>query len=107
LWRGKNFDDPLGPGWGMFVANTPYLDYVSQFASQEEVCVLLKLGLKPVSYHIAQILHCVGFSAMLSANTKHSKGLRATGIGAVSCAQHEMYRPNGMGDLQVGERYVS
>jgi hypothetical protein len=33
-------------------------------------------------------------------------GLHATGIGSVSCARHEMYRPNGMGDLQKGERYV-
>ena len=43
---------------------------------------------------------------MSSANTNRAKGLQATGIGAVSCARHEMYRPNGMGDLQVGERYA-
>ena len=52
-----------------------------------------------------QISHCVGFSAMEDANRKRMKGLRATGIGAVSCARHGLYRPNGMGDLQVGERY--
>jgi hypothetical protein len=33
--------------------------------------------------------------------------LRATGIGSVTCARHEMYRPNGMGDLQKGERYAN
>lgn len=38
--------------------------------------------------------------------TKKSKGLRATGIAAVSCARHQMFRPLGMGDLQKGERYV-
>lgn len=39
--------------------------------------------------------------------TKNSKGLRATGMGAVSCARHELFRPLGLGDLQKGERYVS
>lgn len=30
-------DPPLGPGWGTFVENQPYLRYVSQFADQDEV----------------------------------------------------------------------
>jgi hypothetical protein len=38
--------------------------------------------------------------------TKKSKGLRATGLGAVSCARHQLFRPLGMGDLQKGERCV-
>jgi hypothetical protein len=38
--------------------------------------------------------------------TKKSKGLRATGMAAVSCAQHQLFRPLGMGDLQKGERFV-
>lgn len=38
--------------------------------------------------------------------TKKSKGLRATGVGGVSCARHQMFRPLGMGDLQLGERYI-
>jgi hypothetical protein len=37
--------------------------------------------------------------------TKKSKGLRATGTAAVSCARHELFRPLGVGDLQKGERY--
>jgi hypothetical protein len=43
---------------------------------------------------------------MWNANAKKSEGLRATGVGAVICARHEGYRPNGMGDLQKGERCV-
>jgi hypothetical protein len=39
--------------------------------------------------------------------TKKSKGLRATGMAAVSCARHQLFRPLGMGDLQKGERYVN
>jgi hypothetical protein len=38
--------------------------------------------------------------------TKNSKGLRATGTAAVSCARHELFRPLGVGDLQKGERFV-
>ena len=37
LRSGKNVDPPLGPGWGTFVLNKPYLDYVSKFAHQDEV----------------------------------------------------------------------
>ena len=54
-----------------------------------------------------QISHCVGFAAMWNANSKKSEGLRATGIGAVICAHHAVYMPNGMGDLQKGKQCVS
>ncbi|KAF8238322.1 hypothetical protein L208DRAFT_1242730, partial [Tricholoma matsutake] len=50
-----------------------------------------------------KISHCAGFQVLSGANNKQSKGLRATGIGSVSCAHQEMYRPNSMGDLQKGE----
>ncbi|KAF8230322.1 hypothetical protein L208DRAFT_1282635, partial [Tricholoma matsutake] len=53
-----------------------------------------------------KISHCAGFQALSGANNKQSKGLRATGIGSVSWAHQEMYRPNGMGDLQKGEWYA-
>lgn len=32
-----NKDPPLGPGWGTFVENMAYLEYVSQFAGRDEV----------------------------------------------------------------------
>ncbi|KAJ7073645.1 hypothetical protein C8F01DRAFT_1360484 [Mycena amicta] len=41
---------------------------------------------------------------MFLANWKHVKGLRTTGVGGVTCTQHNMWRPNGIGDLQLGER---
>ena len=37
LWSGKTDNDALGPGWGTFMSNKPYLDYISQFANQDEV----------------------------------------------------------------------
>ncbi|KAL0566195.1 hypothetical protein V5O48_015816, partial [Marasmius crinis-equi] len=80
-------DPPLGPGWGCFVPNDIYIQEVAKHTNQQEIS------------------HCAGFKAIAHANTKKSKGLRATGIGAVSCARHGTFRPNGMGDLQFGERY--
>ena len=43
---------------------------------------------------------------MLLANLKQARGLNATGVVGVACSRHEMWRPNGLGDLQRGERCV-
>ena len=51
-----------------------------------------------------QISSCTGFSAITDANTKFKKGYASTGVGAVICARHEFWQPNGSADLQVGER---
>ncbi|KAK7032539.1 hypothetical protein VNI00_012937 [Paramarasmius palmivorus] len=79
-------DETLGPGWGCVVDHDSYMALVN------------------ARRHADEISHCVGFNAIWNANTKKSKGLRATGIGAVICARHELFRPNGIGDLQKGER---
>jgi hypothetical protein len=85
--RSSDEKDPaLGPGWATFVNSQVYQDHLATHGNQEEIS------------------HCVGFSALWDANSKHSKGLRATGIGSVTCARHECFLPNGMGDLQKGER---
>ncbi|KAK7051669.1 hypothetical protein VNI00_004648 [Paramarasmius palmivorus] len=82
-------DPPLGPGWGCTLDHEPYLKVMASHASQEEIS------------------HCVGFNAIWNANKKKTKGLRATGVGSVTCSRHETFRANGMGDLQVGERYCN
>ncbi|KAF8157751.1 hypothetical protein K438DRAFT_1986368 [Mycena galopus ATCC 62051] len=51
-----------------------------------------------------EMSNCSSFNAMHQANLKQTKGLRTTGIGGVMCSQHNMWRTNGIGDLQVGER---
>ncbi|KAF8208324.1 hypothetical protein K438DRAFT_1961817 [Mycena galopus ATCC 62051] len=51
-----------------------------------------------------EMSNCSSFNAMHQANLKRTKGLRTTGIGGVTCSQHNMWRANGIGDLQVGER---
>ncbi|KAJ7446035.1 hypothetical protein B0H11DRAFT_1746379 [Mycena galericulata] len=54
-----------------------------------------------------EISNCSGFQAMFLANTKRVKGLRTTGVGGVTCSRHNMWRANGIGDLQIGERYCN
>ncbi|KAL1740910.1 hypothetical protein HDZ31DRAFT_85158 [Schizophyllum fasciatum] len=80
-------DPPLGDGWAYFVPRTPYLNYIKSFINE------------------ADISTCSGFAALFLANLKHVLGLRATGVGAVSCSRHNIFRPNGVGDLQKGERF--
>ncbi|KAF7974955.1 hypothetical protein HWV62_10677 [Athelia sp. TMB] len=84
--RGINVDPHLSPGWGYFVKPGPYGEFVADYADDEDIS------------------SCVGFQALLNMLTKKSKGLRATGMGAVSCSRHQMFRPQGLGDLQKGER---
>ncbi|KAJ7225301.1 hypothetical protein GGX14DRAFT_556103 [Mycena pura] len=82
-------DPTLGPGFAYMVEYDDYLKYVSQYADEEEIS------------------YCVSFAALWRANNKRAKGLRASGIGSVSCSRHEMFRANGTGDLQRGERYAN
>jgi hypothetical protein len=49
---------------------------------------------------------CSGLAALDYANTKFSRGYSSTGIGMGVCARHEFIQPNGVGDLQRGERFV-
>ena len=98
-------DKALGPGWATFVNYEPYAKHIREQATQDEVSYSLwKLSPIASADPLTQVSHCVGFAALWNANTKRSKGLRATGIGALSCACHQTFLANGMGDLQKGER---
>ncbi|KAJ7754658.1 hypothetical protein DFH07DRAFT_868558 [Mycena maculata] len=82
--------DPIvDDGLGHFVNNSLYTTYLRDHVSDEEIS------------------SCSGFQAMFLANTKWVKGLRATGVGGVTCARHNIWRPNGIGDLQLGERFCN
>ncbi|KAG6809360.1 hypothetical protein H0H92_000568 [Tricholoma furcatifolium] len=80
-------DPSLSPGWAYFVSTDEYLQHLAKYVDEDEIS------------------HCVGFAALWLANTRKAKGLRATGVGSVSCARHQMFRATGTGDLQRGERY--
>ncbi|KAJ7429361.1 hypothetical protein B0H11DRAFT_2266008 [Mycena galericulata] len=79
--------DPIvGDGLGYFVNHAKYTEFLRDHVTEEEIST------------------CSGFQAMFLANRKRAKGLRTTGVGGVTCARHNMWRPNGIGDLQLGER---
>ncbi|THU89993.1 hypothetical protein K435DRAFT_676784 [Dendrothele bispora CBS 962.96] len=50
---------------------------------------------------------CTGLATLDHANTKYNEGYSETGKGCGLCACHEMLLKNGMGTLQVGERYAN
>ncbi|KAF9489136.1 hypothetical protein BDN71DRAFT_1343661, partial [Pleurotus eryngii] len=91
-WKIKR-DFPLGDGWAHWVPSRPYLNHIKQYGYQQApVCPnLCDSELRAVDH----------------ANKQRSDGYVATGVGGVVCAQHGLVRPNGMGDLQKGERYVN
>ncbi|KAK0220577.1 hypothetical protein IW262DRAFT_1448720 [Armillaria fumosa] len=82
-------DPGLGIGWSYFTACEPYEDYVRSRATD------------------ADISTCVEFSAVAKSNTKFSKGLRYTGVVAVSCGRSEMVLPTCVRNMDKGERYAN
>jgi hypothetical protein len=95
-------DPTLGPGWVYMVASNKYLNFLVNHINEDEVRKIFPVRCN-TEFTILQISHCVSFAALWSANNKYAKGLRASGIGSVSCSRHEVFRPLGTGDLQRGE----
>ncbi|KAJ7021500.1 hypothetical protein C8F04DRAFT_972713, partial [Mycena alexandri] len=79
-------DPIIDDGLGYFCNREEYKKFLAQHVNDEEIST------------------CSGFQAMFLANAKNVKGLRSTGVGGVTCTRHNMWRPNGIGDLQRGER---
>ncbi|KAK0495266.1 hypothetical protein EDD18DRAFT_1310020 [Armillaria luteobubalina] len=79
-------DPGLGIGWSYFTAHEPYEDYVQSRAMDTDIST------------------CVEFSTMTKSNTKFSKGLRYTGVVAVSCGRSEMVLPMCVGNTDKGKR---
>ncbi|KAJ6447425.1 hypothetical protein C8R47DRAFT_1181554 [Mycena vitilis] len=88
--RKNEIDDPsLGPGWGYWVEPRGYREHVKKYVNEKDVST------------------CIAFAALLQKDTRLTTGLRVSGVGGVVCARHECMRPNGIGDLQKGERYAN
>ncbi|KAJ8591371.1 hypothetical protein M405DRAFT_851366 [Rhizopogon salebrosus TDB-379] len=83
-------DPSLSPGWAYFVDNTTYQSHLINHGKD-----------------IQEKSTCASHNAVNMAETKASHGLAATGLGTVDCAHHNMKLPNGVGDLQKGERYIN
>ncbi|KAJ7791737.1 hypothetical protein B0H14DRAFT_2395344 [Mycena olivaceomarginata] len=82
-------DPSLGSGWAYMVETMLYRSYLLTVTDQKEMST------------------CSGLAALDHANTKFSRGYAATGVGMGVCARHEFVQPNGVGDLQKGERYAN
>ncbi|KAG2076653.1 hypothetical protein BDR04DRAFT_1149101 [Suillus decipiens] len=84
-----NVDLSLNTRSCYFVKETAYKEYLSECGCE-----------------LQEKSTCVSHNAVNMADTKLSRGLAAMGVGTVDCARHDMKLPNGVGDLQKGERCV-
>ncbi|KAK7019612.1 CxC2 domain-containing protein, partial [Favolaschia claudopus] len=88
--RVNEIDDPsLGPGWGYWVEPNSYREHLKNYVHETEIST------------------CIAFAALLQKDSRNTAGLRVSGVGGCVCARHECVRPNGLGDLQKGERYAN
>ncbi|KAF8430758.1 hypothetical protein L210DRAFT_3614605 [Boletus edulis BED1] len=76
-------DPGLSQGWGYFIKDNKYKAYLKANAGV-----------------IQERSTCVSHNTVNMADTKSSKGLSVTGVGAVVCACHDMKLPCSVGDLQ-------
>ncbi|KAJ7884955.1 hypothetical protein B0H13DRAFT_2235322 [Mycena leptocephala] len=80
---------PLGSGWGYLVEERLYKEHLKGYVAEKDVST------------------CIAFAALMQKDTRLTTGLRCSGVGGVVCARHELVRPQGIGDLQKGERYAN
>ncbi|KAJ7236985.1 hypothetical protein C8J57DRAFT_1529783 [Mycena rebaudengoi] len=82
-------DHSLGSGWGYFVERKAYRRHLKNYVAENDVST------------------CIAFAALLQKETRIMTGLRVLGVGGCVCAHHGVVQPQGMGDLQKGERYAN
>lgn len=102
-------DIDLSPGWGYYVPEKEYYAHLKDRIGDTEVtscnticpplsnvrpCLLIQVNLCQSNLH-----------AVDHAN-KRSTNYSASGVGAAKCARHTFVMPNGVGDLQRGEKSV-
>jgi hypothetical protein len=80
-------DPSLSRGWAYFVEETKYKMFLDEHGNNPQ-----------------ERSNCSNYDAMAKANSKDTRFLDTTGAGSVDCIRHEMKLPNGVGDLQKGER---
>ncbi|KAF9457802.1 hypothetical protein BDZ94DRAFT_1285142 [Collybia nuda] len=82
-------DPSLGSGWAFFVDEGKYKEYLAanwDYKQDRSTCMSHDAVDKP---------------------DREARGLAASGAGTIDCARHDFKRPNGVGDLQLGERYIN
>ncbi|KAJ7855835.1 hypothetical protein B0H13DRAFT_1902935 [Mycena leptocephala] len=88
--RANEHQDPsLSPGLGYFVDPGPYKEHLRHYVAEKDVS------------------SCIAFAALPQKETHLMTGLRVSGVGGCVCTRHGVVRPQGLGDLQKGERYAN
>jgi len=83
----EKVDPSLSRGWSYFVDEAKYKTALEEHGNIPQ---------EPST--------CSNYNAIAKANSKDARFLDTTGAGTVDCIRHDMKRPNGVGDLQKGER---
>ncbi|KAF9781860.1 hypothetical protein BJ322DRAFT_1010483, partial [Thelephora terrestris] len=86
-------DPPLSNGLAYMVPNQKLQEHLSHCSKSGQTGEINTCG--------------SSFNAVSQAYTKYAKGYAVTGVGGVDCARHGFKRPNGVVDLQRGERYCN
>ncbi|KAJ7265087.1 hypothetical protein C8J57DRAFT_1622132 [Mycena rebaudengoi] len=82
-------DPGLSPGWAFFCEVGKYMQHVEKHWKEPQ-----------------ERSRCVAHDAVDKPD-KESRRTVSSGIAAVDCARHNFKRPNAVGDLQLGERYIN
>ncbi|KAF7965909.1 hypothetical protein HWV62_40974 [Athelia sp. TMB] len=81
-------DDPaLGDGWAHWVPREEFLDYLREHGGAVEPN------------------YCDSDLKAINTAVRSTKNYRASGAGACLCGRHGLVRKNGLGSMQIGERY--
>ncbi|KAI6142305.1 hypothetical protein EDD17DRAFT_1711602 [Pisolithus thermaeus] len=83
-------DPSLSDGWGYFVEDSQYRTFLNERR-----------------HDIQEKSTCSSHNAVNMADTKSSQGLATTGVSSIVCVRHNFKYPNGVVDLEKGERYAN
>ncbi len=103
--RGIHSDVRLGSGWSYYVDSIKYSSTMSSFGNEIDVRFLrfvFLFALIDSQENTCESQH----NAIVQANTRNTKGYKASGAAMVICGRHTLVRANGVADLQKGERCV-
>lgn len=103
--KARGFGGPdLSAGLAYMAKEDQYQTYLSANADVNEPVRSILFPIDPSLIATIQITTCgPDLNAVNQAYTKNSRGYDVTGVAAVSC-RHTFVRPNGVVDLQKGER---
>jgi hypothetical protein len=95
-------DVELSSGWAYYVEPSEYEKYLRKHSADLEVSTYRSTRIR--SLNACQVNMCQSNLHAVDHAHKSARNYIATGVGAVKCARHTFIYPNGVGDLQKGER---